>query len=335
MAEEAQEPVFIEYVPDPTVVTTPSPAVVTSPGHTTLVTTSAQSLTLNPNFPSKALNVEQSASSFAFTNNPTFTGTVTLPEVDQTSNDNTAATTSFCKTLLTNKLNALVSDAPQALDTLNELAAAINDDANFGSAVTTSLAARYTKTETDNLLSSKLNTTALNNTTFTGTTTMVDARVTGTLTTPAQYYALWLINAGATPVEPNTYTSVPWGFCQASRGGNQLWDNANQRFVLPVAGVWRIDFSVVFASTAALNRMILQMKVNNTVRADFNGSKASTIGGLNMSTSLLVNANDYVELQVHHSNTTVTNLPTTGGFAMAYRDRAASPATYAIFTFLG
>jgi hypothetical protein len=40
---------------------------------------------------------------YALKHNPTFTGTVTLPEVDQLSNDNAAATTSFCETLVGNK----------------------------------------------------------------------------------------------------------------------------------------------------------------------------------------------------------------------------------------
>ena len=38
--------------------------------------------------------------------------------------------------------NALLSGAPGALDTLNELAAAINDDANYAAAVTTALGLR-------------------------------------------------------------------------------------------------------------------------------------------------------------------------------------------------
>ena len=115
------------------------------------VATEYQKLSINPT----SVNMD-----YAPINNPTFTGTVTLPEVDNLSNDNTAATTSFCKTVVGSKLATLINNAPAALDTLNELAAALNNDASFGSAVTTSLAKRYTKTETDNLLSTKLNTTA-------------------------------------------------------------------------------------------------------------------------------------------------------------------------------
>ncbi len=53
---------------------------------------------------------------------------------------------------------ALVDSAPSTMDTLNELAAALNDDANFAATVTTSLAAKadasntYTKAEVDAMI---------------------------------------------------------------------------------------------------------------------------------------------------------------------------------------
>ncbi len=72
---------------------------------------------------------------------PTFTGTPTLPTgtiaTTQTAGNNTTAvaTTAFVSTAVAN----LVDTAPGTLDTLNELAAAINDDASFASTVTSSL----------------------------------------------------------------------------------------------------------------------------------------------------------------------------------------------------
>ena len=45
--------------------------------------------------------------------------------------------------------DALLNSAPGALDTLDELAAALGDDANFSATVLNALAARYTKTESD------------------------------------------------------------------------------------------------------------------------------------------------------------------------------------------
>ena len=60
-------------------------------------------------------------------------------------------------TYVMDKVNAIIDGAPAALDTLNELAAAINDDANFASTVTTALGNKansadvYTKTDIQNM----------------------------------------------------------------------------------------------------------------------------------------------------------------------------------------
>ena len=72
---------------------------------------------------------------------PTFTGTPTLPTgtiaTTQTAGDNSTkvATTAFVSTAVAN----LVDSAPATLNTLDELAAALGDDANFATSVTTSL----------------------------------------------------------------------------------------------------------------------------------------------------------------------------------------------------
>lgn len=50
------------------------------------------------------------------------------------------------------KLADLINGAPGALDTLNELAAAMGNDANFAATITTALGNRYTKAEIDALL---------------------------------------------------------------------------------------------------------------------------------------------------------------------------------------
>ena len=54
----------------------------------------------------------------------------------KTSNDTTPATTEYVKTLI----DDLVDSAPGSLDTLNEIALALNNDANLGSALTTAIA---------------------------------------------------------------------------------------------------------------------------------------------------------------------------------------------------
>ncbi len=87
---------------------------------------------------------------------PTFTGTVSgvtkahvgLSDVDNTSDTAKPVSTAQATAIATAKseaiaeVNALLVGAPAALNTLDELAAALGDDANFASTVTTNLAAK-------------------------------------------------------------------------------------------------------------------------------------------------------------------------------------------------
>ena len=66
---------------------------------------------------------------------PSLTGTPTAPTAGSTTNTTQIATTEFVQT----RIGEVIDSAPGALDTLNELAAAINDDASFASTVTTNL----------------------------------------------------------------------------------------------------------------------------------------------------------------------------------------------------
>lgn len=74
-------------------------------------------------------------SSKANINSPTFTGTPLAPTATAGTNTTQIATTAFVSTALSN----LINSAPGALDTLDELAAALGDDANFASSIATSL----------------------------------------------------------------------------------------------------------------------------------------------------------------------------------------------------
>ena len=70
--------------------------------------------------------------------------------LDAIDTDIAAANTAIAATITTSAVNGLITTAvgdliagsPAALDTLNELAAALGDDANFSATVTTALAAR-------------------------------------------------------------------------------------------------------------------------------------------------------------------------------------------------
>jgi hypothetical protein len=74
---------------------------------------------------------------------PAFTGTPTAPTATAGTNTTQVATTEFVGTAV----SALVASAPAALDTLNELAAALGSDANFSTTMTNALALKASKTE--------------------------------------------------------------------------------------------------------------------------------------------------------------------------------------------
>lgn len=73
--------------------------------------------------------------------NPAFTGTPTAPTAAQVSNNTQIATTAFVKAAVA----ALVDGAPEALDTLRELADALGDDPNFVATITAEIGSKLSK----------------------------------------------------------------------------------------------------------------------------------------------------------------------------------------------
>ncbi|MEF3964813.1 phage tail protein [Escherichia coli] len=69
---------------------------------------------------------------------PALTGTPTAPTAAQTVNNTQIATTAFVKAAVA----GLVGSSPEALDTLNELAAALGNDPNFATTITNALAGK-------------------------------------------------------------------------------------------------------------------------------------------------------------------------------------------------
>jgi len=78
---------------------------------------------------------------------PTLTGTPLAPTAAANTNTTQVATTAYVQTELTD----LIGGAPGTLDTLNELAFAINDDASYASTLTTALATKTAKTSNQSL----------------------------------------------------------------------------------------------------------------------------------------------------------------------------------------
>lgn len=69
---------------------------------------------------------------------PALTGAPTAPTPTQGDNDTSIATTAF----VTTAIDALIAAAPGALNTLDELAAALGDDANYAATITAALATK-------------------------------------------------------------------------------------------------------------------------------------------------------------------------------------------------
>jgi hypothetical protein len=76
---------------------------------------------------------------------PAFTGNPTVPTQTAGNNTTRAASTAFVATAIAN----LINSAPGALDTLEELADALGDDANFAATMTAALAGKQATSEKD------------------------------------------------------------------------------------------------------------------------------------------------------------------------------------------
>jgi hypothetical protein len=79
---------------------------------------------------------------------PALTGTPTAPTAAGGTNTTQIATTAFVRAAI----DALIAAAPGALDTLDELAAALADDASFAATITTALAGKSPTSHTHSTL---------------------------------------------------------------------------------------------------------------------------------------------------------------------------------------
>jgi hypothetical protein len=84
------------------------------------------------------LATSTAASTYAPLASPALTGVPTAPTAAANTNTTQIATTAYVQT----EINDLIASAPGALDTLNELAAALGNDASFSTTVTNSLATK-------------------------------------------------------------------------------------------------------------------------------------------------------------------------------------------------
>lgn len=84
----------------------------------------------------QSLITDETGSGFiVFNNSPNFSGVPTVPTAPSGTNSTQIANTAFVRTEISN----LIDSAPSTLDTLNELAAALGDDANFATTIASGL----------------------------------------------------------------------------------------------------------------------------------------------------------------------------------------------------
>ncbi|MGT8857348.1 phage tail protein [Enterobacter sp. 186315] len=120
---------------------------------------------------------------------PALTGTPTAPTASQTVNNTQVATTAFVKSAIA----ALVASSPAALDTLNELAAALGNDPNFATTVMNALAGKQPLDSTLTALAGKNIAGLL---AYLGLTDIVQSGVGTGLLGPAGYIKIPLIIDG-------------------------------------------------------------------------------------------------------------------------------------------
>jgi hypothetical protein len=114
----------------PTLTGTPAAPTATTSTNTTQIATTAF--------------VQTELGSYATSASPTLTGTPLAPTAASSTNTTQIATTAFVATAVSN----LINSAPAALDTLDELAAALGDDANYATTITNALGLKISTTDT-------------------------------------------------------------------------------------------------------------------------------------------------------------------------------------------
>ena len=122
-----------------------------SPTFTGTPTAPTQAKTDNSTKLATTAHVKSVVADYAPLSSPALTGKPTAPTAAQTANDTQLANTAFVKAAIA----ALVASSPEALDTLNELAAALGNDPNFATTMTNALAGKQPRDNTLTALSGK------------------------------------------------------------------------------------------------------------------------------------------------------------------------------------
>jgi nitrogenase molybdenum-iron protein alpha/beta subunit len=111
------------------------------PGSYLTIASAASTYLTTATASSTYLTQSSASSTYAAKNSPALTGTPTAPTATAGTNSTQIATTAF----VSSAVSALVASAPAALDTLNELAAALGNDASFSTTISTTIGGKLAK----------------------------------------------------------------------------------------------------------------------------------------------------------------------------------------------
>lgn len=216
---------------------------------------------------------------YAPLNSPSLTGTPLTPTAASGTNNTQIASTAFVRTEISN----LVASAPSALDTLNELAAALGNDANFSTTITNNLAgkanlsgATFTGSvsgPSGNFTSLKVNSVDVSANGHTHTSANItdfNSSVSGLLTP----YQLTLTN----PVTGTGTTSyVPKWISTSSVGNSLIFDNGTSVGINTntPSSATRLEVNGAIQQTWSSSR--LGMFFDNTYRMGINYNASSRI----------------------------------------------------------
>lgn len=262
----------------------------------------------------KPMSEQDIINNYAPLNSPALTGTPTAPTAGQNTNSDQIATTKFVKTAVSN----LINSAPSTLDTLNELATALDNDPNFATTVSNQIGQKL-DTNSANYVKSlsisgrNITVTKGNNTTQTLTTQ--DTHYTANLVVGTSNTAI----ANATTTNTNTYLNTVEN---GAKSGSVKITGSGATTVSAAGGTVTINSSDTHSTThlyagsgsnanatTANGNTKLTVADNSTVRDSITikGTGATTVTS-NASGVITVNSTDTV--YTHPTYTARTGKPT-------------------------
>jgi len=153
----------------------------------------------------------QSIAEGAITVNDIADGSITHSKLHTTAIQDKLGYTPVSPTQLTTEINNLIAGAPGALNTLDELAAALGDDANYAATITNALAAKADTSTVNSALALKANTSSL------GTLASVSPTGTANTTTFLRGDNSWQVVA-VTPTAVSDQTNSSTGYFDIPHG---------------------------------------------------------------------------------------------------------------------